>query len=733
VSTSHRFWPAWSAALLLIAAAPAASESHGVADTTEVVAVEVPVQVLKDNEPVRGLSAQDFELYDGRKKVDLTGFEVLDLGNQAPGAAKSRPIAARRHFLLLFDMAFSSPKALWKAHNAAIGLVDHLDPSDLVAVASYLPSSGAQLLLGFTSDRTQIRSALDILGMPQMMDRPKDPLRLVLADPGEAVMAGGPVEGGTNTAAPGTIGSGAAREARENAVILAPPPPNFMGALGALEKSHNDRVLAQKGVDAMTRALAELGRMMAAISGRKYVVFLSEGFDTSVLQGTANVDEQNEMAQQTESGVGAYFSDSDKRYGNTQAMNKAEAMLEEFRRADCVVESVDIGGLRDANSPEEQWAGGKDSLFNMAKSTGGDMYDNFNDLSAAMDQMLKKTSVTYVLTFQPEQLKKDGSFHKLRVELKNAPRGTRVVARPGYYAPRPFANRAPLERSLAASDMLLSDRQSGSISAAVLAAPFAGGGANSDKAYVPVLIEVDGKSLMAGMPAGGAMPTEIYVYALDADDRVRAFFSQTLGLDLGKVAPALQQSGFKFFGHLDLPPGDYTVRVLVRNGATGEIGSRTASLQVPAFGDAKPVLLPAFFPEPPGKWLLVREAAREGDRKVDYPFMVGDQPYIPASRPVLAPEQEAAMSLVGYHLQPGDLRATAHIVGADGHDAGEGVVRVIQRLPDGADGQARVKASFRPPQLAPGEYTLLVTVTDPAGVSQTSTTPFVISSGKEHS
>jgi len=158
------------------------------------------------------------------------------------------------------------------------------------------------------------------------------------------------------------------------------------------------------------------------------------------------------------------------------------------------------------------------------------------------------------------------------------------------------------------------------------------------------------------------------------------------------------------------------------------MGSRMTSLQVPAFGNAKPVLLPAFFPEQPGKWLLVREAVREGDRKVDYPFMAGDQPYIPASLPALVPEQEAAMSLVGYNLQ-GDLQATAHIVGADGKDSGEGVVRVIERMPDRADGAARLKASFRPPQLAPGEYTLLVTVTDAAGASQTSTTPFVVRSG----
>ncbi|HEX3128967.1 MAG TPA: hypothetical protein VH394_16660, partial [Thermoanaerobaculia bacterium] len=56
-----------------------AAEQQGFADVTEVVAVEVPVQVIRDGEPVRGLTADDFEIYDGRKKMPITGFEVLDL------------------------------------------------------------------------------------------------------------------------------------------------------------------------------------------------------------------------------------------------------------------------------------------------------------------------------------------------------------------------------------------------------------------------------------------------------------------------------------------------------------------------------------------------------------------------------------------------------------------------------------------------------------------------------
>ena len=75
-------------------------------------------------------------------------------------------------------------------------------------------------------------------------------------------------------------------------------------------------------------------------------------------------------------------------------------MLEELRRADATVHAVDIGGLR-AGPENTTRAKGEDSLFMMADGTGGELYRNFNDLGGVMEQMLDRTSVTYVLVFQP--------------------------------------------------------------------------------------------------------------------------------------------------------------------------------------------------------------------------------------------------------------------------------------------------------------------------------------------
>ena len=478
----------------------------------------------------------------------------------------------------------------------------------------------------------------------------------------------------------------------------------------------------------LTRSFSDLARLMAEVGGRKYVVYLSEGFDSSLISGKANLGPQSVLDQAPvqdggdESRIIASTdaTGSDSQFGDSRAQNAVEKMLEAFRRADCVIQAVDIGGLRGAgNDLGVQRDNGRDSLFNMAKSTGGELFENFNDLSAAMGQMLRRTGVTYVLAFQPNDIKQDGSFHKLRVELKNAPRGTRVVARSGYYAPVPYKQQPAQVKLLeAASDLMSKDN--GEIVTSVLAAPFNLGAA---KAYVPVLIEVDGATLLAGKQ-DPKLPVEVYIYALDQGGSIADFLTQTIGLDLTKVESSLRQTGLKFFGHVDLAPGTYSVRTLVRNGSTGATSLRVTPVIVPPTDQAR--LLPALFQEAPGRWLPVRETPKTG-QQLPYPFMLKDQPYIPASRPVLAPGQDARLVLVGYNLQPGEWKAQAHVMAADGKEMPGGAFKVVDKEVGNGAAPSRLLATFQPPaDLPPGNYSLRVTLTDGAGKAETSSSPFTV-------
>jgi VWFA-related protein len=706
-----------AAALTVPAQLQAQGKSQGFAETTEVVAVEVPVQVLgKDGEPVRGLAAADFEVYEGRRKMPITGFEVVDLAVPATAAhAAAVSAAARRHFLLLFDLSFSEPKSIVRGREAARKLVLGLHSSDVVAVATYHSATGPTLVLGFTSDRRQVDTALDSVGVDA--GNPNDPLRLVMRRSiGGSGRRGGPARASSPNVA-GTVD--APDYAAGSADTIAAENDRLSNNMGS-----GDVDSQKRAVTALTRSFADLAKVMGGVQGRKYVVYLSEGYDSRLLQGTADQSKLDDMATSSASGE-IWDVDSEERYGSTKTANDVERMLEEFRRADCVIQAVDIGGLEAGAEVGKRRVGGNDSLLQMAKGTGGELYENLNDLSSAMDKVLEKTSVTYVLAFQPEKLKLDGSYHKLRVELKDA-KGAHILHRPGYYAPRPYAERNPFERLLDAGTQLLSGEEAGALGVSVLAAPFRFSA--DGLAYVPVVIEVDGPGLMAGMAEAtgakpGTLPAEIYVYAFDAAGAIPDFVTQTLGLDMSKVEPVLRQTGLKFFGHLDLFPGTYSLRVLVRNGSTGSYGLRVASLEVPDPGRQALVLLPPFFPEVPGKWLMAREVVPAGEKPAPYPFMVKDQPFIPASKPVLALGETAAVSLMGYNLGPGDVQVRSEVLSVDGKEIGPGEIRVLERESGTTE---RLKGTFRPPALEPGEYVLRVTLTDADGGTGSSTTPFVI-------
>jgi hypothetical protein len=325
-----------------------------------------------------------------------------------------------------------------------------------------------------------------------------------------------------------------------------------------------------------------------------------------------------------------------------------------------------------------------------------------------------------VLAYQPEGLKLDGDFHRLRIELKGAPKGARVVHRPGFYAPRPFSERSAMEKRLEAADKILSGVDSGSFGASVLAAPFRG---DTGRAYVPVLIEIDGPSLLAGL-AGDVLALEIYAYAIAEDGTVGDFLSQSMGLDLSKVRPALEQRGVKFFGDLVLRPGDYTLRVLVRDAQNGRSATRILTLAVPEFGSGGPTLAMPLFPEAANEWLMVQEASgSEARRERPYPFQLEGNAYMPAAKPVLAADGEARFIVLGYNLGDGSVPLETQFLTADGATVEGPTVSFVSRGEGATPESTQLVLTLAANGLPAGEYRL---VTSLEGQSRTTSIPFVV-------
>jgi len=707
---------AWLVALFVLPVLPSAAQQPAeFSETTDVLLVEIPVHVTVKGEPVRGLTAQNFEVLEGKRKQKIVAVDVLDLAltgaaEQATGAQLGVSPASRRRFLFLFDLSNSRPSGIVRAREASLALAQgKLHPSDLAAVATYSKGTGAQLILGFTTDRAQLAAALDSLGLVSPFDAVRDPLQLQIAQI-ESELEGT----GRSTGLSGFDAS---------ATLLA----TLKDQSTLSNRASRDQVKQQ--IADLSASLDELARYLDSAPGRKQVVFFSSGFDSSIVFGTQDSERIAEISQDVQDGL-LWRVDPDERFGSSDSQSALLAMLESFRRSDCAVHPVDVAGLRaggNVDSTKLEPAGSdalnrtQDGLFVMANQTGGTFYRNMNDLGDAMGDLLERTSVTYVVSIKPRQEQLDGSYHPLKVRLKNVPKGAQISHRPGYFAERPYYELEPTERQLRTAGLIIGGTPGGSIPVSVLVAPFA---ADDDGAYVLTAIEIAGESLLRGLQTNG-ITAEIYAYAFGADGQVRDFLTQIVSIDLLKIGYQLG-AGFKLLSHLQLPPGDYELRTLVRNVQTGATGLAVSPLSVPDFDDLSPTLLPPLFIESANRW-LVGEGKRLGLDAPPYPLTRGDKQLIPAARPLIPVGETIPLLLVGYNL-PSDLTVRAQLrpLGFDGaaHDCR---LELDQRYPPSLAGVERLTAHLQTGDLLTGNYDLVVTLSNPAGADlATSSIPVIV-------
>ena len=400
--------------------------------------------------------------------------------------------------------------------------------------------------------------------------------------------------------------------------------------------------------------------------------------------------------------------DSDARFGSSSLRDQFTSSLASFPRSDAVLDAIDTGGVRAGGDAAGPGAGsGVDSLSTMATETGGDFVRNANALGGELKNVADRTSHVYLLVYQPKGLSKPGSFHKLRVDVK-APT-SKVAARSGYYEPRPYASLSPLERVLASGDLVTGGARGDSVPGRLLAAPFA---SPDGVVQVPVVLELPGTALFAGEKAEKA-GVQVYAYATDSSGRLGDYVVSEMTLELAKVRPGLEAGGLKFYGTLYLPPGEYGIHVLAREPATGRSGVYAASVRVPEIPGGAATVLPPLFPEPAGRWLMVRANPRADapQRAADYPFAVAGEPFIPAALPSVAAGAETQVAVFTYNVTANvaALAVKGEVVSADGQ-ARAVPLKIVKASDVERGGGRKLMLSWKPEGLAPGRYVLKVAV-----------------------
>ena len=584
--------------------------------------VEVPVTVLgKDGAPVRGLAKENFEIRDDGEKREIESFDAIDFASEGGSTKAISPLhpASRRNFLLLFDLSYSNPQSVMRAQEAARNFIARsIGGRDLVAIGILDVDRGFRFVTAFTTDRTLLTAAI------------KDPAHFRSFDPlqisGNAFVEADP------QGRAGIGGTDRADAALENQRDIARQS-------GTLNDSFK-RTRVRKQVE----LLSDVARSLHRLAGRKHLVLLSEGFDPRLVQGRGAGRTENQAEEDAAAEHGELWKiDSDKRFGSTESQKAISMMADQFRRADVILHAVDIQGLRVANDVQ----GGarfnsNEGLFLLASSTGGTVFRNSNDISTEFDRLTRQHEVVYVLGFRAP-VKRAGEFHELKVKLANVP-GARVTHRGGYYD---AGGESLIERTLSTAEIIVNDIVQTDVGVHALAAAFPRDGQTSQ---VPVVLEIAGADLVQHGRNGRAT-TDMFVYAFDENGIVRDTVHQRVTLDLAQVGERLRDSGVRFYGTLELPPGRYALKSLVRVAESSRNGFRRVDLVVPEADDVA-VVRPLFFADP-GNWVMVKSAG--DDPKTPYPFILGEETFIPAARATLRKGEPRLFTVFVYNADADEL------------------------------------------------------------------------------
>jgi VWFA-related protein len=574
-------------------------------ETMTVHYVEVPVSVVgRDGNPVRGLTKENFRLFDGRRPVAFTSFEAIDFSSPESLRANAKSPAAHRSFLLLFDLINSQPSSLQRAQTAARAFVKTIaQPSDLIGVATIDLQRGYRLLANFTTDRAAAAQAIDRPGS----FRSSDPLQLT----GMPAFDVHQIDKDEALAAVEERGKGAdIYEWRRNQARYT--------------RMDDDQYVRQQ-VRRQIDWLSQLAASLRNVRGRPQIVLLSDGFDAHVINGRTAKEKNDEDEDADIIIRGKWWQDgksidSDRRYGSTASLTTLQAMTQAFQGSGVILHAIDTQGLRmqsDVGHGDADNNG--EALALLARPTGGEVFRNSNDLAGSFARMLHQQEVVYVLGFQAP-VTNPGKLHDLRVELAGGPRGATVYSRRGYF--EGGTRTTPFEDAVNAADIILRDIPQSGVHVAALAAAFPTAG---ELAQVPVVVDISGADLLRSA-IGDNLGVELFVYAFDEQGAVRYRVYERLALDLAKVGDKLRQNGVKYVATLALPAGKFAVKTLVQLPATGQKGFVRSDVVVTKSGET--VLLQPFVLDDPRTWLIVRGAEHGAEA---YPFQVNGEPFVPSA------------------------------------------------------------------------------------------------------
>lgn len=537
--------------------------------STKLVQIDVAV-TDKNDQIVRDLKLENFELFeDGRKQevrfiefVDLTtGRRTKDVRQDpraAPSVVKPEEPAAdvtaaslKRVVAFVVDDLTMPSKDLVTVRQMLANFVDNrMGPNDLVAIVRSVGGRG--LLQQFTADRNLLRRAIAALNPtshPFSVFSGNDPLRVQdiqpAGDAGASDLSGGAVD----------VESVNDDTNQTFRALMALSTTNFV------VESMKD-LPGRKSLVLLSGGLPLFGSRAGVITGN-VSFFFTQLADNATRSGVV-INTMDVRGLNATPGVGSFADDPGKSGLGVQRPG-------EGRFGQSLDPTIKIDKPLDALE-------GRLGLRALSDATGGVTVVNTNNFEAGLGKALNRGSGYYLLAYTPENENFDGKFRKLQVKVRRD--GVKVYTRDGYLAREDKIQTVSLTKE---EEILRAARSPLASSEVEVSANILFKQLPENKAAIDVHLLIDASNLHFKQEAGKYQTSfEIAGFVFDQYGKPRGGFNETVNANLTPESyrHALA-TGMSYAASTTLPPGYFQLRVVVREAGTGSLGTLSRYLEIP--------------------------------------------------------------------------------------------------------------------------------------------------------